>query len=212
MAESKFNLSVVIQQAANELKRSKTKAVSFAVLLVVALVVFSRLLLSSSSPSQAGAAVRPHTSAVTASSLSRRVINVPGDDGQEDQQQTVEKDRYILHLGRDFTRDLFAPNLELFPLERPLAPVDVVTSGETSQEQTAQEQAVEQLVRAQARSLALQSTMISQNPIAIINGQVLRVGEWTNGFEVTEITARACKVSKSGVTVILKMKESTDNE
>ena len=69
----------------------------------------------------------------------------------------------------------------------------------------------EQIIRAQARSLTLQSTMLSENPVAIINGQVLRVGEWINGFEVTEITAHACKVSKTDVTVLLKMVQSTEN-
>jgi hypothetical protein len=63
-----------------------------------------------------------------------------------------------------------------------------------------------QAVLKQAKEMVLQSTMTSANPSAVINGRVLRLGEWLNGFQVVEISPRACKVEKRGVRVTLEMK------
>ena len=59
---------------------------------------------------------------------------------------------------------------------------------------------------AQAQALSLQSTIISDVPMAIINGCVVRLGERTaSGFEVIEISACACTVMKDGVKVTLEI-------
>ena len=66
---------------------------------------------------------------------------------------------------------------------------------------------VARAVRAQADGLSLQSTMIGSSPSAVINGHVLRVGDYIEGFRVIGIHPRSCDVKKKGIEVSLGMKK-----
>jgi len=94
------------------------------------------------------------------------------------------------------------PNPDFFPPEEPPpAPKAKATPGAD-----ARKQAEAKAVAAQARALTLQSTVVSATPTAIINGRVLRAGEWINGFQVTHITSHTCTLEKKGISVVLEMK------
>jgi len=104
---------------------------------------------------------------------------------------------------RSVDRDLFTPNPVYFPPHRPgKAVAKVLNDGPTSEER---EKARRRDVQAQAQSLALQSTVIGAEPTAIVNGRVLRAGEWINAFRVVEITTYRCVVEKDGVQVALEL-------
>ena len=97
-------------------------------------------------------------------------------------------------------RDMFTPDPVYFPPKQKPRPVAVATPVD---EEAARREAERKAVQAQARALTLQSTMVGS--AAIINGQVLRVGDWINGFQVVEIAVRSCTVEKSSMRVTLEM-------
>jgi len=68
-------------------------------------------------------------------------------------------------------------------------------------------EAQDRAVRAQAQALSLQSTIVGDVdvPTAIINGEVLRVGDLINGFRVVDIAARTCTVEKANLRITLEM-------
>jgi len=97
-------------------------------------------------------------------------------------------------------RDIFTPNVAYFPVEQQDKPAQVIaaTTGALREAQKRQAQA-------QAQALSLQSTVVGLVSTAIINGRVLRVGDWINDFQVVKITSRNCQLEKSGIRVMLKM-------
>ena len=111
------------------------------------------------------------------------------------------RDEYIRQIDRTISRDIFMPNPHHFPpTEGPTARgPKAVTMDQAGQKQ----QAARQVVLAQAQALVLQSTVVSDRPTAIINGQVLRVGDRIAGFEVVEISSHACKVRMNDLMVEL---------
>lgn len=198
------NAPALMHRVVAELKRDKKKTVVLGILVILAAVVGGRLLVRSLSPRQAGAAESP----LAAARGGEGAKAGDADDAPPD----------LLHLGEraahtaqrpgrrdhEFQRDLFARRPEFYPIEQPeKEATKVVAKSEPSADE--KRRAAERLVRSQARSLSLQSTVVSSTPTAIINGRVLRTGDWINGFEITEITPRGCTVRKDGVDVQLQM-------
>ena len=63
-------------------------------------------------------------------------------------------------------------------------------------------------IREQSRGLVVKSTAIGNSgtrPMAIINQQLVFVGQEINGFELTAIRAREVEFVKEGVSVVVKM-------
>jgi hypothetical protein len=189
------------QRLTTELRADKRKAALLGALLVVGGVVCGRMIIQKMVPSEAGAA--PGAAAVSAG---------PGDSrplGRLDRASggdAVRPDKFIQQLGRTVKRDLFTPNTDFFPPEKrsvivPRVPV-VVETRPVEDEQEAEKQ----VIQAQARAMSLQSTMMSQPPSAVVNGRVLRVGDWINGFQVAQIAPRTCVIEKRGLRFTLEMK------
>jgi len=183
------------QRVTAELKRDKKKTMILAILLLVAAIVLGRTLLTGVAPQQANAA---GVDAVV------QVPEPPGEFVEPARQDRAAVREYINQLDHSVDRDIFAMNRDFYPPEVPSERPELLGQAETDADQ--QYKAQQQLMQAQARALLLQSTMISSRPTAIINGRVLRVGEWINGFEVVEITPRSCVVAKNDVNIILHMK------
>ena len=108
---------------------------------------------------------------------------------------------------RRIDRDLFVPDVTAFPLA-PVKPKTPVSTGVDKTNQKSTKEIVEEL----AGTLVLQSTIISADPTAIINGELLNRNETIQGFTVVTITAGACEVTKDGVTVRLVMKRDEDDK
>ena len=186
-----------------EMKADKKRAAVLGCVAVVALIVGGRLIVKNLPISKAGAAlsdVQPSAVVVESDPMAsfRDQFAAPSAKGGREVSPAVPTAR------REITRDIFAPKLDFYPPDQEapavtkVSPVAPAIDANVLQAQS---------VRAQARSLVLQSTIISSRPTAIVNGQVLGVGDWINGFEVVEITARACAVAKKGIRVQLEMSE-----
>ena len=67
-----------------------------------------------------------------------------------------------------------------------------------------EQQRTRELVR-RAKALHLQSVVQGAWPVAVINGQVLRVGDSIDGFEIASINERSAKVTRDGLTFTLTM-------
>jgi len=62
-------------------------------------------------------------------------------------------------------------------------------------------------IREQARALVLKTTAVAPDtkPMAIVNQQLLTVGQEILGFEITAIRAREVEFNKDGISVVVKM-------
>ena len=56
-----------------------------------------------------------------------------------------------------------------------------------------------------ARSLRLQSVIQGNSPAIVINGEVLRVGDSIEGFEIVSFNERSARLTRDGLTFLLKM-------
>lgn len=182
------------KQLLAELKRDKRKTAVMATLLLVAVALTGRLILRADKPATAMAAR-------TAVSQTPR---------QQDRTAVVEvsdvsqpgKERDLGPVNTTITRDIFVPNPAYFPPAE-AKPVTVSEQPRPGMDDLAAERAG---IQAQARQLALQSTVLSAVPTAIIEGQVLREGDFINGYRILEVGSRQCTLEKNGVKVVIEMK------
>ncbi len=183
-----------------DLKRDKKKTAVLGILVIVALVVVLKTVLKGGSPA------RPRTvAAAPAQSSDSSIRSLPNDPVQMARALSREKDSAQKERPR-IDRDIFKPDPQYFP---PRVKKDTKTDAQQKESSNQKQQRIEahrQMVLAQSKALSLQSTVVSDVPIAIINGKVLREGEWISGFKVVDITARSCEVKKEGVSIILTMK------
>jgi len=191
------------ERLVGQIKADKTRAAVLGCVVIVALIVGGRLIVRNLSVSKAGAAVssaQPSAVVVEPDPLAsfRGQFAAPSAGRSPELNESVPRAR------RQITRDIFAPKLDFFPPDQEAPVVTKVSPVASAVDPNVLQM---QAICAQARSLVLQSTIISSRPTAIVNGQVLRVGDWISGFEVVEVTARACVVAKKGIRVQLEMSE-----
>ncbi len=179
---------------ANEFSRDRTRSVVLGFAVIVCIALLSKQMISSDVPKGAMAGnIQPTETQRSA----RRFL--PHSD-----RRNVAPGHHVRGKHREITRDLFAADMDAFePLSDGWKSNSFVPA--TANAANGGSDIQKRLLRAQAKSLDLQSTMVSANPVAIINGRMLRIGEWINGFELTEITPRGCSVRKNGTTIMLDM-------
>jgi hypothetical protein len=68
-----------------------------------------------------------------------------------------------------------------------------------------QAQVQRRAVEAAAAELQLRSVVLAQDPVAVINAQMVRVGDVIGGFKIIAIQARQVVVEKDGTSVVLNM-------
>jgi hypothetical protein len=182
-------------QLLDELKRDKKKAAVMAVLLAVAIVLFARLLLKKPSPAQVTAAPVPAARSETPPVASAKPLSPSSEDVPAD----TSRDEYLRQLDTSIKRDIFAPPESYFPPgqsgKRSYRPI---TGGKTDVEKES--------VWNEAKALTLESTVLSVTPRAMIDGQLVRVGDWFRGFRVEEIRSRSVTLGKDGISVSIEMK------
>lgn len=201
-----------------ELIRDKQKAAIVAVLAVVCAVMVVRAFLKMQPvTASASTTAAPIVALTTATDLSHK------DESDLSLRRKMDLERredYLSRMERKISRDLFKSNPEAFPVNGNLGDADVVQVAsvdgpgwlhETAQyvweKQAAQRDEVERLnlIRFDAKGLSLQSTMMGTSPTALINGQVLHVGDAVGTFVVKGISASSCVVSRDGVNVEVPM-------
>ena len=109
------------------------------------------------------------------------------------------------------SRNLFVINYDFFPQDgsTPTAPVrvqhgdgfwDHIAKSMTARaDQKREREVLVENLRAQALQLKLQSTVLGASPEALVNGQLVRVGDVVASFRVTKIEARRIVVEREGI-------------
>jgi hypothetical protein len=192
-----------------ELTRDKKKTALLSGLLLLAAILGVRMLVQGSGPSTAGAepavvakgggampavtqAGAP-TAALAAANAGKSTPFAGGDLRPVRGHPKIEQ-------------DIFAPKLHLFPLEQEAKPVAAPAPVPVAQP-VDQAKVHQEAILAKAKGLSLQSTIVSSQPKAIINGQLVGAGDLVDGFKVVQVTAHACVVVRDGVQVTLEMKD-----
>jgi hypothetical protein len=115
---------------------------------------------------------------------------------------------------RPLTRNPFAIPLDLYPRDGAAADNasaqtgywDLVGKSMSSRaDQQEQRQILIDNVRIAAASLKLESTIMGAHPGAMVNGNMVRVGDTVDGFRVLSIEARQIIVEREGVKLALLM-------
>ena len=185
------------------LRRDPKKASILGVLALVFLIVGVREIARRTGLPSAGSAATAHASdagGATGLHVPANVLQVPslpkGGNRQADSSTTIRK--------APVDRDIFTPNVAYFPVEEKAESSTVVSSTQVI-DPTAKAEAAKQEVQARAKALSLQSTVIGAVSTAVVNGRVLRVGDWISDFQVVEINSSSCQLEKSGIRVVLEM-------
>ncbi len=175
-----------------ELKRDKKKSAIMISLLAVGLVLVARLALSRPGPAPAAAET-------TAQAPSRSVPAEADASVLDSFNLDVDPDTYIKHMDRTVTRDVFFPAAEHFPV----AGGEGRLGGRSGDGFGFRRDAILK----DGREMILESTLLSDPPQAIIAGQLVRIGDQINGFQVVEIQSRSVTLLKDGVRINLEMKQ-----
>jgi len=184
-----------------ELKRDRKKVAILGVLLTVLVVVGGREVLKRLRPAKAGAAVTPAPARSEADSVAGAGRTPPA--GLNDKDGGAGESNGLPALQNLVVdRDLFTPNPIFYPPRQKRRPAPKVTPVDDA---AARREAEKRAVQAQAQALTLQSTVVGAVPTAIVNGRVLRVGDWITGFRVVEIGSRTCIIEKQSMRVTLEM-------
>ena len=186
------NLTRLADRMRAELAGNRKKLAVLAVLTVTFCALLAYTL--AGGPSSAGAAAAGPAVAEATGGLQGLLGNATG-----------TSDKWASTRRNEITRDLFAVNVDHFPPDQSVSTVTTVVKPSRQDVEKAEKRAELQLVQAQARALSLQTTVVSSDPTAILNGRVLRIGDWISGFKMVEITPRSCTLEKSGTRVVLEM-------
>lgn len=181
-----------------ELRRDKKKTVILGALVLVGAVLAGQIIVSQSGPSKTSAAQQVTATAKVAVTPLTRSGGIGGlPPGAS------ARDKYVAKITPGITRDLFRIRAGLFPLSVPVrAPViiKVATTQPAKINKGAERKRkiknLAALVRIQARSLDLRSTILGSCPMAIINGKLLRINDRIEQFRLIAITSRTCEVEK----------------
>lgn len=206
-----------VQRLIAELGRDKKKTVTLAVLAVVAIIVGVRFFLDQSGPDEAQAL--PVAAVAVVAGQGEEPNNsslVTGVFQEVSAKRKTKRDEYISEMSREVTRDLFAVDLNIYPLVELPKPIKSKSGKKTSENSkpTIKKPTKEQIVLSQSKLLCLQMTIVSDKSTAIINSQVLGVGDTIDvkldggsaRFRVVEIASHGCVVARNGVRVVLQMK------
>lgn len=177
-----------IKRIKSQLLADKRKLSIMVGLLAVAMLMWGRLLLQKvprTATAEPVAAVVTADTPVTAASAAviRPVVHLP-------QTQPLQ-------------RDLFA--LEASHYQRVAEVEDDTVRVAKSPQETVDDSAVARMVHEAAGRLTLQSIIQGARPRAMINGQLLALGQKIEGFTVSQIDQRHVILTRSGVDVKLAM-------
>lgn len=192
MTGSDSQLPSLKERLVAELKRDSKRVAVLGVLMVVLVALAGREALRQTRPSTARAAAARLAPARPAGDKTLP----PGARQTPDTEAKVDLGLHRLTVDRD----LFTPDPVYFPSRHTASAPKIKVV-----DPAAKIEAAKRAVRAQAHALTLQSTVVGATPTAIVNGQVLRAGDWINGFKVVAITTRSCTMEKDGTRVTLEM-------
>lgn len=184
-------MSPWMKQQYNVLMQDKKKVALMAGLACVMLLLWGRLILkqvprtavATPAPSATSASASPATDA-----LRRKVI-------------AIDKPIVEVALPPVSKRDLFALDLTDYPVEE--APVE--RTNEDSIKNATPVIAADEQLKAMVGRFQLQSTVLGARPCAVINGQIVQVGQTIEGLILKEVKNRQVILDFNGQLVSLRM-------
>ncbi|MEX0777602.1 MAG: hypothetical protein WD042_18000 [Phycisphaeraceae bacterium] len=99
-------------------------------------------------------------------------------------------------------RDLYALDDSLYARSKPMVNVLVQEKSVTQPADVVPEA---ELIRRAAQKLVLQTTIMGEQPKAVINGQLIAPGQQIGGFELLTIHPRRVVIQMNGVQIVLEM-------
>lgn len=111
--------------------------------------------------------------------------------------------RVEVELPRTLQRDLFS--LELTGYESTGRKPVVEVKPEKSDNKLSDEEAMAQMVRQAATGMKLQTTILAQQPLALINGTLVQQGMEYKGFKVVRIMDRKVVLEMNEIQITLEM-------
>ena len=177
---------------------AKRTGVLAALALVLVILCFRAM---RSGPSTARAALLPSPAS----------LNVPSPLGMS-ADRTGSSNALIEWLAqpkRPATRNLFAMRLDAYPKETrgPMLPAESTSSDESAKSNLPQadQNGVQETLAKQAAKLTLQSTFLGPTPMALVNGQLVREGDFIGQFQIVKIEPRRIVIQQNGVTLQISM-------
>ena len=182
MSELKILSTPVMRRVAFEISRDKKKTFSLFVILLVASVMLVRL-------------IARNPGSASATTIAQVTEHLTEDTPETTLVLTVlsrlPAQRKAITTEKRISRDVFLFEKAYYP------PAETDKSGSADSKTPTNSRTKVQIVTQQARaSLTLQSTFISGTPTVVINGSVLQVGDWIEGFRIAAITSKTCEVEK----------------
>lgn len=174
------------------LKRDKRKLGAMLLLLAMALLLWGRLLLKQVPRT----AVAEPQAAEESQSVSELLAQAPP--------PAPVRPRVHVDLANRLERDLFHLDRTAYQAAEE-SPAVSAAQAKLEAPTTDERLRLEAVVRAAASELDLQSTIVGDEPRAVINGKLLRPGENIDGFELREVQARRVILENQGVRVQLHM-------
>lgn len=170
-----------------QLTADKKKLSLMLILVMVGLLLWGRVLLkkvprSAVANPNLAAQIENNGSGNTTNQTARPVVNV--------------------NMYRTLTRDMFLIAPEHYELVNPQ--VQESPQAKSAQEQPDDNQRVIE-VTGQARKLRLMSTLLGQPPRAMINGELIRLGQQIQGFTLREVNSHDVSVEKNGIVIKLEL-------
>ena len=181
-----------------EFRRNKSKSVILTILLVVGVAMVLRLVTKKPPTAEAQSselvAAAPAMPAGPEPMPATSAKGRPGEalvDAGADSGASAPRPKAPVTTKVEFVRDIFRPDPAVFiAKDQPEA-----VSADDARTQ----------VRLEANTLRLTSTMVGEVSCATINGQLLKINDWIEGFQVVSIGKGSCLVVKKGVRVQLDM-------
>lgn len=190
-----------LQMIVMEMKHDRKKFAMMCTLLAVGLLLWARLLILQDVPKTGFAdPVQSNTASQTKTTAPEGTENV----------LLQELPIVYLDTSSQLTRDFFSP------LTSPSAGPDQDghvtrshpnTDDESSEVAGAEFRERQEAFNADAERLKLESVILGEVPVAVINGKVLRVGDDIDGFVLEKVSARYVVLSRGVFRVDLKMEQ-----
>jgi hypothetical protein len=203
----------LIDKLKRDIVRHRQKAAVLAVLFTV-MVVLSVRAVFQLQPRPVMAALPPAEAAAPAAADAAKTDLAGGVEAEERIRQSKELWRRLREVRGVDASVAFSFDSSVYPPDpaarraTPISPerIEPVAATPPTESAEAVQRAVAAAVREQARALGVKSTAVSGGrPLAIVNQQLLSVGDQINGFEITAIRSREVEFRKDGVTVAVKM-------
>lgn len=200
------------------LAADQRKTIALAVLSVIMVIVWARLIFKSDTSIAAASQMEIVPELVA---MNREAPTAaPNSSTMQVVDASPEKPRVPLtpvdvsSVSREFARDLFAADWETFPRAVATQPSEGDASRprsfvgrirEAARAESARQRRRAESVRREAAGLVVQSTVIGHEPSAMVSGKLVHVGDRLGDLDVVEIRAGQVVVRKDGVRVILSM-------